>query len=1036
MAVRDQGSEGVDAVVDLVRDIHAGHLSEEAAEQHVRSPEWALTEDEARSLVGLSFQYVRRGIPSTGYLLARLALAASDVRWGRGTTSPWWLAADLLVESVRLDLIERPSGARLRLACAVADEQIETLRRAGDLDELAETMFAAGILRVHPHIGRPPLEGPGHLQDRQVRALLRNRLYTTQPGDDTDDGDALDALPHPVDAALDALPYLYGSVGLSQGHLRARCLSAVNEALAILDNDPAAKDWLTDAWLANSRAAAGLIDPERDPVTAIRLRRVLAHYDGEPPPATLLELLPMSLTDMVERYGERETGAVVDQALCLLRETGRREQLRALVAAVYAELPEVEEPELRRETWQSHLHVLPGDDTPCPDRDTAVGDLESALAGMIVPSEPATAPALHLAAHLCERGRARAVCTLLDQVSGFLQDPAPEVAAAVMQLLGGASAATAADCRGTGDFREAIGRHSTAAGHYANLGLLDLALRELELMVDCAAGSDTDADGMLAAVLLRASVAPRLNAGLFEESAFALVTAAQRLGALTREGPSATAALLMLHTAAKGLDFSRALARPGPREQVEVLVRLRDRIAGLEAQRGMAAAPRLDDIGEDLEMLCYAGPQELTSGTAEDEMLGNLRRSFDRQLSRRLYARGGTAESSRHPELEDIVAALPSDTVLISLWIGQQPSRMEAAGPDGKPAAALHLMTITSEGIQDVRVLPYGGMPGGVVQLSKDGYRQSMHPLALEVAEVRTAVRTDPLHRAVARDAEENLDSPRLLGRLPEVMTRLHAEGKRHLCFWANGPLHFLPFPLLHLDGRPLADDWTVTTVPSPVCVTGPEEVRPRSGEGLVSLGASMGGTPWGLSPEPALDEHATTVAALAGGVSLTGADATPAALLAHAEGARYLHVAAHGAHSQEASWFQCLYLNPPREGEDGRLFGHDVLTADLRGVDLVTLSACESGLGRFDLADNLRGLPAAFLLAGARAVVGCLWPVRTEAATHFFGELHRHLAEHDDTLRAFRHAQTVTRSRFPQYRDWGTFTYHGGWNRSDERNA
>ncbi len=164
------------------------------------------------------------------------------------------------------------------------------------------------------------------------------------------------------------------------------------------------------------------------------------------------------------------------------------------------------------------------------------------------------------------------------------------------------------------------------------------------------------------------------------------------------------------------------------------------------------------------------------------------------------------------------------------------------------------------------------------------------------------------------------------------------------------------------------------------------------------------------------------------------GADANPASLLAHAQGARYVHVAAHGALPQEAPWFQCLYLNPAQPGEDGRLFAHNILTADLRGVDLVTLSACESALGRFDVADNLRGLPAAFLMAGARAVVGCLWPVRTDAATYFFSELYDHLVTHNDTLGAFRHAQVITRERFPQYQDWGTFVYHGGWTRPDER--
>jgi CHAT domain len=48
----------------------------------------------------------------------------------------------------------------------------------------------------------------------------------------------------------------------------------------------------------------------------------------------------------------------------------------------------------------------------------------------------------------------------------------------------------------------------------------------------------------------------------------------------------------------------------------------------------------------------------------------------------------------------------------------------------------------------------------------------------------------------------------------------------------------------------------------------------------------------------------------------------------------------------------------------------------------LVTLSACETALGRVDRADNLRGLPATLLAAGAEVVVGTLWPVLADART------------------------------------------------------
>src|SRR5262249_26586237 len=47
----------------------------------------------------------------------------------------------------------------------------------------------------------------------------------------------------------------------------------------------------------------------------------------------------------------------------------------------------------------------------------------------------------------------------------------------------------------------------------------------------------------------------------------------------------------------------------------------------------------------------------------------------------------------------------------------------------------------------------------------------------------------------------------------------------------------------------------------------------------------------------------------------------------------------------------------------------------------LVILSACESGVSRQHAADEYTGLPAAFLIAGAKTVIATQWPVGDDAA-------------------------------------------------------
>jgi CHAT domain-containing protein len=100
----------------------------------------------------------------------------------------------------------------------------------------------------------------------------------------------------------------------------------------------------------------------------------------------------------------------------------------------------------------------------------------------------------------------------------------------------------------------------------------------------------------------------------------------------------------------------------------------------------------------------------------------------------------------------------------------------------------------------------------------------------------------------------------------------------------------------------------------------------------------------------------------------------------------RYLHFAAHA-------------IVDDRQPDRTRvaLAGGDLTLRAIRQTaltaTLVTLSACETALGRDVRGEGIIGLPYAFLSAGARAAVVTLWRVRDRAAADFMREFYREVA-------------------------------------------
>lgn len=317
-----------------------------------------------------------------------------------------------------------------------------------------------------------------------------------------------------------------------------------------------------------------------------------------------------------------------------------------------------------------------------------------------------------------------------------------------------------------------------------------------------------------------------------------------------------------------------------------------------------------------------------------------------------------------------------------------------------------------------------------------------------------------------------------------------HLEGAKLLIFSLDGELHRIPFTVLPLPKQP--DQLLVDAVSLRLVSSGRDlldhpftsERTAPAGSVLVVADPAFDLDPGASSPEdpdssapqlrsrdmqifhsweplPGTAKEGREVAELLDAQLLTGSEATTLAIQ-KAHRPRILHIATHGFFlPDQAEQLQVqpwLSLDRPdlvasfsgedpmlRSGlvfaganhpgtdpdeDDGYLTAMEAVHLDLRGTELVTLSACDSGSGDIHTGEGVYGLQRAFIVAGARSLLLSLWPVPDDATCAFMFRFYTFLKEGFGRYEALTSVQREFREhenivwRHPYY--WGAWQLIG----------
>ena len=230
--------------------------------------------------------------------------------------------------------------------------------------------------------------------------------------------------------------------------------------------------------------------------------------------------------------------------------------------------------------------------------------------------------------------------------------------------------------------------------------------------------------------------------------------------------------------------------------------------------------------------------------------------------------------------------------------------------------------------------------------------------------------------------------------------------------------LYFVPFEALKdQNGKYLIYDYTIYFENSLFFLNQPFRLQKKSVQflGLAPFTAEFDGSPSTdsiiriqgemLKPLPGTKRELESIKKLMGGIIMTGNSATESFFRENADKSKIIHLSSHSYLDDSDPLYNRIVFAPGKGIHDGNLYTHELYGLNLN-CEMVTLSACNTGVGKYMDGEGMISLATGFRSSGVKNIVMSLWSLPDDATSELMTTFYTYLKKGENKAEALRLAK------------------------------